>query len=394
LAQAAFRPKSYHRKKQQACQRKAMLLQPHHLASATHGPSTGKLLAEHQSSSIQRQAAVAAPEMGKNRAGKTSVKARGTAAAIASLPALVAMRRGRPARGVQRRAIAKEPSRGGKRVMSEVWFDLDLPLPLGIELKDAPDGTGCYVASLREGGSALEHNRLELLDLEEKERLKEQPQHWVQEVDFLRFVNGTRVTSVDEAVEKIQAAAAESDILKLGFARKWNRTVKVVFPGDKTEATADYNEPIAQAAAKANHLVKYQCNDGECGSCWHKDDRTDEVYVMCLEDCKVGFLPSKTAFNEDSGSIIWNEKAERERKDPKNSPYFDNTEPLILRECPEVYEEWKKANPLAAARADLTRNRLRGAFSGLAPGEENLGKEYFTQRPGLTVAEPPPDGGL
>jgi len=277
-----------------------------------------------------------------------------------------------------------DPARGGRRVMSEVWFDLELSLPLGLELKDKPDGSGVYVASIRPGGSAMEHNEKELL--QEKGRF-DRPQHWVQELDTLRFVNGTRVPTVDDAVEAIQAAAADADSVTLGLARRWNRTVKVVFSDEGVMATADYQDTMANAAAKAEHLVKYQCNDGECGSCWRKDDRTGEIYVLCLDDVKVGLLPSKTAFNDDTGNVFWNEKAERERKDPKNSPYFDNTEPLVLRSCPEVYEEWKEANPLAAARAELTRNRLRGAFSGLAPGEESLGQEYLPVRPGATMFE-------
>lgn len=233
-----------------------------------------------------------------------------------------------------------------KRVGDAVWFDLQLSLPLGLGLTD---GSGVVlVEEVRDGGSAAAHNAKHMPIVETFRRPL-----WVQEGDQLVTVNGIRCSSTEEAVELIKGAADPSSI-SMKFARKVGGNIKVLFPESETEATVPANAKVADAADAAGHPVQYRCTDGTCGSCWHQDARTDEVYLLCQEDCLVGQKPSQTIYKEDT--LFWDEKAYRAQLE--NNPRFDNTEPLVLRTCPQVYEEWKKSDPAQSAMAEARRTRL------------------------------------
>jgi len=252
----------------------------------------------------------------------------------------------RRCRRVARMAQARPP-RDGKRVGGAVWFDITLGLPVGLSLVDAPSGSGVVVEEVREGGSAATHNARHML---ENAAARKQ---WIQEGDELLMVDGTRCASVDTAVELI-GGAANPEGVTFKFARAASGNVKVVFPESTTEITVPRAALLSQVAAAAGHEVEYRCPDGTCGSCWHVDDGTEEVYLLCQEDCVVGRVPSKTLYQEDS--FVWNEREYRERKN--STPNYDNSEPLVLRSCPELYEEWKLQEPAQAKIAEARETRF------------------------------------
>jgi len=260
-----------------------------------------------------------------------------------------------------RRASARP--REGKRVGSAVWFDVTLGLPLGLKLGDAAAGNRVVVEEVREGGSAFTHNAQHTLY--EADHVGNR-QQWIQEGDQLLMVNGEVCNSMEAAVELI-TGAPDPQSVRFKFAR--GPYIKVIFPEDGAETTIRAEAAISEAAERAGHKVAYKCADGTCGSCWRKDYDADEVYVLCLDDCKVGKIPSKAVFN-DEVNIFWSEKQYRERNDKKNNPNFDNTEPLVLRSCPEVYQLWREQNPLEATVSDATVSRFGGVFKGLAGDKE------------------------
>lgn len=283
-----------------------------------------------------------------------------TAQAVASM-GFVAALVGAPL--LKRRAVQHKSScrgqRDGKRVRGELWFDVTLSPPLGLALQDF-DG-GVVVEQVRAGGSAEQHNSRYLVT----DGVANSP-NFIQTGDQLLFVNGTRCTSTESAVELIMAAAQEEDAqVTLKLSRAPRGYVTVVFPEDGTSATASGNTPLSDVAEDAKHAVEYRCTDGTCGSCWRMDYSSGEIYWLCVDDTKPGLLPSKNMFKEET--IFWSEKEYRNRAN--NDPNFDNTEPLVLKSCPEVYAEWREANPIAAATSDLTTSRFGGALSGLVGGD-------------------------
>lgn len=254
--------------------------------------------------------------------------------------------------------------REGKRVGDAVWFDLSLGLPLGLGLSDAAGGR-VVVDAVREGGSAAEHNEKHMLADGTFNR-----QHWIQPGDQLLMVNNARCGSTAEAVELI-TGAEDTEHLRLKFVRKCLGNVKVLFPESQAEVSVPFEASVAQAAQVAGHPVEYRCTDGTCGSCWQQDERTEEVYLLCQEDCTVGRVPSQTMFSEES--IFWNEREARERQ--ALTPNFDNSEPLILRSCPEVYEGWKKKDWQQGLMAEARESRFSAEWMSdkLKQAGENLG---------------------
>lgn len=242
-----------------------------------------------------------------------------------------------------------------------MWYDLTLAPPLGLALSDSQYKDGRVVVDyVREGGSVAEHNARHTVS----DAVTLVP-HFVQAGDELLMVNGTRCSSTEEAVELITEAAQEHGEVSLKFSRDTPGYVTVIFPEDGTSATLPGGSQVSEAAAQANHAVEYKCTDGTCGSCWHKDYDSGEVYLLCIDDIKVGLLPSKSTYKNDD--IFWSETAWKNRK--FNKPNFDNTEPLLLKSCPEDYQQWREANPIAAATSDATISRFGGALKGLAGGD-------------------------
>eukprot|EP00929_Paragymnodinium_shiwhaense_P095684 TRINITY_DN56922_c0_g2_i1.p1 TRINITY_DN56922_c0_g2~~TRINITY_DN56922_c0_g2_i1.p1 ORF type:complete len:376 (-),score=91.06 TRINITY_DN56922_c0_g2_i1:196-1323(-) len=253
--------------------------------------------------------------------------------------------------------------REGKVVNNAVWFDIELSLPLGLGLKDAGgDRNAVIVEEVRDGGSAAAHNDKYIL----AEPGPYVRQHFILEGDQLLMVNGQTCNCVADAVEYVQAAEDQEHI-RLKFARQPIGSVRVVFPEDGTQITAPHSAQASEAAENAGHEVEYKCTDGTCGSCWRRDERSGEVYLLCIDDITVGRIPSKTAYS-DGDDIFWSDKKFRERKFAPGKN-FNNTEPLVLKSCPEVYQQWRKDNPLEAARSDATVSRFGGILDGLAPGQ-------------------------
>jgi len=243
-----------------------------------------------------------------------------------------------------------------KKVGNAVWFDIVLSLPVGLALQDARDGKCVFVEDVREGGSAYEHNKKHVLPKGNARRL-----NWIQPGDKLIAVNGAMCRSTEAAVESI-SSAEDTENVSFKFARPFDSNITVVFPEDGTQSIVPFDSPVANAAEVAGHEVVYKCADGNCGSCWRKDVRSDEIYTLCIGDITVGKVPSKTYYKEDN--IFWSEREYRNRKN--NKPFFDNTEPLVLQSCPEDYQEWRKLNPVLATQSDLTVSRFGGSLSGLA----------------------------
>lgn len=287
-----------------------------------------------------------------DQASARAVAAIGCVAALMRAPLLKRQR-------AQHRSICRG-NRDGKQVGDAVWFDVTLTPPLGLALQDDQSRSRVVVEQVRAGGSAAEHNKRYTIT----DGVYRVP-HFIQLGDELLFVNGIRCKTVESAVELITQAAEERGEVDLKFSRNTPGYVTVVFPEDGTAATCSGAETISDAAETANHTVEYKCTDGTCGSCWRKDYSADEIYVLCFDDVKVGGIPSQTVYKESS--IFWSERAWKERQN--NNPNFDNTEPLILKSCPEDYQEWRKINPIAAAQSDMTVSRFNGALSGLVGGD-------------------------
>lgn len=212
---------------------------------------------------------------------------------------------------------------------SAVWFDVTLSLPLGLRLDESQTGDAVGVSEVMEGGSTAQHNRRCLLEQDEAKK-----QMWIQQGDRLLMVNGMSCNTQAEAVDLISNAEDKQNI-RLKMSRERTGFIKVMFPEPAQEMTVRPRTVLAKVAEAAGHDVEYGCSDGSCGSCWHVNDRTGEVYVLCQE-CFTGDIPSRVRGKEDSIFI-------GEEEDDEET--FDNTEPLVLRPCPELHakavEEWK-----------------------------------------------------
>jgi len=268
----------------------------------------------------------------------------GAVALAASKPAALS----RPTHAVSRRRAGEQRPREGKRVGDAIWFDLTLSLPLGLGLTLSPRDGGVFVDEVREGGSAFEHNQKHTVSEANFGR-----KHFIQEGDQLLMVNGQRCSSVDEAVAQL-TSAEDPENLQMKFVRKLGGNVKLIFPESGTEIAAPGQVPMQKAAKAAGHEVVYACTDGTCGTCWHKDEKSGEVYLLCQEDCKVGLIPSLSMFTEESIFFDLDDYKSRQGVNPN----FENTEPLVLRTCPEVYEEWKETDKAQSVMADLRAKRF------------------------------------
>lgn len=226
------------------------------------------------------------------------------------------------------KALQSNPApRGGKRVGSQVWFEMTLGLPLGLRLDDAPAGDSVGVGQVLPGGSAEAHNQKHIY---EKDGASER-ENFIQVNDRLMSVNGTMVNSQAAAVEII-TSAADPQNLKLRFSRERASFITVVFP-DRTPVPVPQKSFLYKAAEAVEHPVEFNCSNGSCGSCWRLNDRTGEIYVLC-QDVLACDIPSE--FKGAAEPLF----AVAGQDEDEGSPEFDNTEPLFLQPCPEVYEQF------------------------------------------------------
>lgn len=244
-------------------------------------------------------------------------------------------------------ALQNNPNpRGGKRVGNMVWYDVTLSLPLGLALDNSPRGDAVGVTEVLEGGSTAEHNAKHMLETD-----RSVAQNWVQQGDRLLTVNGKPCNSKEAAVELISGAADPSRI-RLKFARERGGFIQVIFPEQNFKLAVLPRILLRLVAKEAG--VGFTCTGSSCdGSCWHVNDRTQDVYRLC-NDVLVGEIPSRNQPSDSLGGLNpFREIRNEDFADPDDVAMgFDNTEPLVLRRCPELYqkvvEQWRKQREGAA----------------------------------------------
>ncbi|CAK9013450.1 unnamed protein product [Durusdinium trenchii] len=248
--------------------------------------------------------------------------------------------------------------RNGKRVGNEVWFDAKLNTPLGLALDTSFDGEAVGVSEVMEGGSAFEYNQGCLQEDAAEKRI------WIQPGDRILTVNGVKTKTTEDVVE-IVSKLKEGERAILKFSRQARGPVQVVFPEPADPVVVRGSSKLQDAARVAGHDVIYRCEDGLCGSCWHVNDMTGDIYQLCIETTTASALPSKSAtadFVEQVGGVMSAFSGGNEWK-PGES--WDNTEPLRLRPCPEIYEKFMNPH--------------------LGKWQYNAGK-YMVRRPGRWIA--------
>lgn len=222
--------------------------------------------------------------------------------------------------------------RGGKRVGGEVWFDISLALPFGLRLDESPRGDAVGISEILPGGSADAHNKAHVVTQDTGV-----PQMWLQPGDKLLAVNGKKCSTKDEAVALI-AATKEGQKVSLKLARNRRGPVTVVFPEPARRVTVPPRTKLSDAARAAGHEVEYDCEDGLCGKCWHVNDISGEVYQLCVSSTTACDIPSKGGVRNLDVQLKGLIGALKGEDVPDVfTAIFDNTEPLLLRPCPEIH---------------------------------------------------------
>lgn len=226
-----------------------------------------------------------------------------------------------------------EARRGGKRVGSEVWFDLELPPPFGLRLDDAVSGDCVGVSEVLEGGSAFAHNQEAYVAKEGAEA-----KMFIQPGDKVIMVNGIRCYTKDQVVEQIVEAKEKGmSTIRVKFARYNRGPITVVFP-ERAPLTVGARSPLVSVALAAQYFIDYDaCEDACSGKCWHIDDRTQEIYQFCIEDQVICDLPS-TGGVKNLDVQLKGLAAAVKGEEPEKLSTFDNSEALVLRPCPEIYK--------------------------------------------------------
>lgn len=232
----------------------------------------------------------------------------------------------------------KQPSvrRGGRRVGSEVWFDLELPPPFGLRLDDAISGDCVGVSEVLEGGSAFAHNQEAVVPKEGAEAGM-----FIQPGDKVMMVNGIRCYTKDQVVEQVVEAKEKGmETIRVKFARFIRGPITVVFPAPAKPVTVPSRAELVAVAYAAGHPLDLDaCQDGCSGKCWHIDDRTKEVYQFCVEDAVICDLPSKGGVRNLDVQLTGLASAFT-GEEPEVKTTFDNSEALVLRPCPEIYAKF------------------------------------------------------
>ncbi|CAE7027244.1 unnamed protein product [Symbiodinium natans] len=230
-------------------------------------------------------------------------------------------------------AMLKSPHpRNAKRVGNQVWFDVSLTLPLGLALDTSWDKEAVGVSQITEGGSAFEHNERILGKDPDEQKM------WIQPGDRLLMLNGQKVKTQEDVVG-IVSKLQQGDKVILKLARQARGPIQVIFPEPAEPVVVRPSAKLQDAARAAGHNVIYRCEDGLCGSCWHVSEKTGDIYQLCIESVTASELPSKAqaGFSEQIGGVVQALSGNNEWE-PGTS--WDNTEPLRLRPCPEIYEKF------------------------------------------------------
>ncbi|CAE7854919.1 unnamed protein product [Symbiodinium sp. KB8] len=230
-------------------------------------------------------------------------------------------------------AMLKSPHpRNAKRVGNQVWFDVSLALPLGLALDTSWDKEAVGVSQVAESGTAFAYNQRILAEDSDIQKM------WIQPGDRLLMLNGQKVKTQEDVVE-IVSKLKEGDKVILKLSREARGPIQVVFPEPAEPVVVRPSAKLQDAARAAGHNVIYACEDGLCGSCWHVSEKTGDIYQLCLESVTATDLPSKAqaGFTEQIGGVV-QALAGNNQWEPGAS--WDNTEPLRLRPCPEIYEKF------------------------------------------------------
>eukprot|EP00931_Biecheleriopsis_adriatica_P036598 TRINITY_DN21073_c0_g1_i1.p1 TRINITY_DN21073_c0_g1~~TRINITY_DN21073_c0_g1_i1.p1 ORF type:complete len:367 (+),score=67.22 TRINITY_DN21073_c0_g1_i1:51-1151(+) len=233
-------------------------------------------------------------------------------------------------------ALRKSPRpRNGKRVGAEVWFDVELSKPLGLRIDENDNGDQVGISEVLPGGSAWEHFKECVYEKEEsKKRI------WLQPGDRLMQVNGETVNTQEAAVEAI-SKVPEDQKVRLKVARPSRGPIQVIFPEPAKPVVVRANTRLADAATAAGHKAVI-CPEDFCnGRCWHQEEQTKVIYQLCVTDCTAGNLPNKVkggGLSEGIGGVF--NALTKTGAAPEPGTTWDNTEPLVLRPCPEIYDRY------------------------------------------------------
>uniref|UniRef100_A0A7S2CPH2 PDZ domain-containing protein n=1 Tax=Alexandrium andersonii TaxID=327968 RepID=A0A7S2CPH2_9DINO len=209
-----------------------------------------------------------------------------------------------------------------------VWFDVALSLPLGLALDDSARGDAVGVTSVLDGGSVAAHNDKHLLETDPRVA-----RNWVQQGDRLITVNGKPCNSKADAVELI-TSAPDPENIRMKFSRERTGFIQVVFPEKDFKMAVRPRILLSKVAEEAG--ITFSNGDG---SSWYVNDRTQELYNLC-DDILVGELPSRNRPSDGLGGLNpFKEIQMQDFVDPDDVALgFGNTEPLVLRSCPELYQ--------------------------------------------------------
>eukprot|EP00930_Biecheleria_cincta_P048707 TRINITY_DN33986_c0_g1_i1.p1 TRINITY_DN33986_c0_g1~~TRINITY_DN33986_c0_g1_i1.p1 ORF type:complete len:299 (+),score=26.72 TRINITY_DN33986_c0_g1_i1:23-898(+) len=186
-------------------------------------------------------------------------------------------------------ALRSHMQRSGRRASRAEWhshcrdsdgravFDLRITKPLGAELREFPDRPGVGIAQIMEGGGIDALNDHVLTG--------EGSGMWALEGDEVVGVNGSSCegAALDAIVALI--AGSEGSEITLTLARNYLKNpkgpVKVLFLPSSKMVTVGRRKPLTEVAEFADESVNYSCKEGWCGTCWHREQCTGEVFKPC-----------------------------------------------------------------------------------------------------------------
>eukprot|EP00931_Biecheleriopsis_adriatica_P004952 TRINITY_DN106531_c0_g1_i1.p1 TRINITY_DN106531_c0_g1~~TRINITY_DN106531_c0_g1_i1.p1 ORF type:complete len:309 (+),score=43.70 TRINITY_DN106531_c0_g1_i1:62-928(+) len=179
--------------------------------------------------------------------------------------------------GSGRRASRAEWNSRCDKADGRAVFDLRVTKPLGVEMQEFPDRPGAGIAQVMQGGGVDALNNRALLDHESS--------MWALEGDEVIAVNGSPCEGAELDAIVALIAGSEGSEVTLTLARNYLKTpkgpVKVVFLPSGKMATVGRRKPLSEVAEFAEEDVNYACKEGWCGTCWHREQCTGDLFKPC-----------------------------------------------------------------------------------------------------------------
>lgn len=197
-----------------------------------------------------------------------------TTEAFASILRSTGARRGSP---IAMQATRTDWYRRVQRVGGDqALFEVTIPKPLGMAIREFPRGEGIGVSEIIEGGNCDKVSKKVYID--------DESGMWVLEGDKIMGINGVNVEDedMDTLLDLIKKGGNEITFTLMRNTRKG--PIKVVMMPGGESATVRRGARLSQAAEYAfGKELKYGCIDGWCGTCWHRERVTNEVFKPCSD---------------------------------------------------------------------------------------------------------------